>query len=166
MTEIGLKTKHSDEQLIVKIDEGDAHLLTDHRWFVCKTGHNYYVFRAEMRNKVTRRFLLHREIMHPPEGFVVDHINGDALDNRRINLRIATHAQNIRNKKTPSNNTSGYKGVVDTKCELRIRKFKAQVKFEGKRHHVGYYLTAKEAAHAYNVKAKELFGEFARLNVI
>jgi hypothetical protein len=165
MTELTI-TRKDGIYFTVKVDDCDAHLLDDHKWTAFRSGGNWYVHRTVMKNYVSRSISLHRAIMCPADGLVVDHINGDTLDNRRSNLRIATIAQNLRNKKTPSSNTSGYKGVVDTKCKLRKRRFKAQVKFEGKRHHIGYYLTAEEAAHAYNIKAAELFGEFARPNVL
>lgn len=101
--------------------------------------------------------------MNPAKGFVVDHINGNGLDNRRENLRISTQAQNLWNAKKHKDSSSIYKGVSkrrnDTNWSARIMK-------NGKAQHIGMFTTETEAASAYNRVAKELFGEFAILNTV
>lgn len=96
-------------------------------------------------------------------GELVDHYNGDTLDNRRDNLRIATSSQNKANMNKPKTNTSGYKGVSWHKP---LNKWRVQIKVMGVSMHIGYFNDVRDAANAYNDKAYELFGEYARLNVI
>lgn len=103
------------------------------------------------------RALMHRLILNAPEGLVVDHINRNALDNRRNNLRLCTRSQNCMNS-MPHGGMSQYKGVTWNKSSQRW-----QAACQGK--YIGMYDYEELAAQAYNVKAKELFGEFARLNV-
>lgn len=106
--------------------------------------------------------LMHREVLNAPVGLEVDHRDGNGLHNFRENLRLCTHAQNMRNRKVISaNNTSGYKGVFWAKW---ANKWRVVVRHNWKNVHVGYYDIAIEGAHAYDEKAKELFGEFARTN--
>lgn len=88
-----------------------------------------------------------------------DHRNGDHLDNRRGNLRSATHRQNMQNRKRPRNNTSGYKGVTRDKGSGR---WVAQIGSKGKHYWLGSYDSPEDAHAAYKAKAVELFGEFAR----
>lgn len=95
-----------------------------------------------------------------------DHHNNIGLDNRRINLRDATHAENQMNslkRKTASGlkPTSQYKGV-----SLRSGKWDAYIIFNYKKIHLGRFNLESDAAKAYDLKAKELFGEFARTNFI
>ena len=100
-----------------------------------------------------------------------DHKNGNTLDNRRRNLRRASHRQNCRNRKTPSTNKSGYKGVsrVPGKAHWTPR-WTAQIswRIRGKHrvHYLGRFGTPEAAARAYNVAARKYFGRFARLNKI
>lgn len=89
----------------------------------------------------------------------VDHINGDGLDNRRSNLRPAVGSQNNHNVKLRRDNTSGFKGVV--RCGTR---WKAQIKVEGRSRTLGRFATAAEAARIYDKAAREIAGEYARLN--
>lgn len=99
-----------------------------------------------------------------PVGLIVDHHNGDPLDNRLENLRLSTRGQNNCNKsKTTKPCSSIYKGV----CWLKnICKWQAQISFQKKSYLIGYYDDEKIAALAYNEKARELHGEHARLNSI
>lgn len=105
---------------------------------------------------------MHRIIMNPPKGMFVDHINGDGLDNRRENLRICTISQNTANSVRPSTNTSGYKGVQSS--GRSTRPWKATIHAKGITKYLGAYRTKEEAAIAYDKKAVELYGEFAKLN--
>lgn len=119
--------------------------------------------RAVRRNNTTgKTFYLHREIMTPPSGFVVDHKNGDSLDNRRSNLRLCTQVENTWNSKPKGRTKSTpYKGVSADKATGR---YQAIVKKHGKKVHLGRFATAEEAAFAYDAAAERLFGEFAMTN--
>jgi hypothetical protein len=90
-----------------------------------------------------------------------DHRNGDGLDNRRANLRRATHGQNMFNKRLYKNSTSGFKGVSQRKGSGR---WAAQIQANGAHEYLGQYATAEDAARAYDARALALFGDFARLN--
>lgn len=127
-----------------------AAYLNSGKWYACQSKKNY--------SRVT--VPMHRVIMDAPKGMVVDHINGDGLDNRRANLRICTTAENMRNRGLPSNNTSGYKGVFIQKNG----KSNAHIQLNRKLIHLGMFNNPVDAAHAYDEAAKRLFGEFANLN--
>ena len=92
----------------------------------------------------------------------VDHINQIKEDNRWLNLRCATRSQNLANTKKMKTNTSGYKGVSWKK---KNKKWGVKICFQNKQVHLGYFESLEDAALAYNKKALELFGEFAKLNV-
>lgn len=111
------------------------------------------------------RYLAHRIIWMmvydelPPQ--IIDHINGDKIDNRVANLRPATNAQNIQNGDIRSSNTSGAKGVTWSRHN---RKWQAQIGCGSSKKHIGYFTSVVDAAAAYDRVALELFGEFARTN--
>lgn len=105
---------------------------------------------------------MHRMIMKATRGTLVDHLNMNGLDNRKSNLRLCTTAQNSMNRKVPKSNRSGYKGVY-YRSDNQTNPYDAKITFNGKRIHIGCYRTAKDASDAYYAKAKELFGDFARL---
>jgi hypothetical protein len=88
----------------------------------------------------------------------IDHINGDKLDNRMANLRVASNRENCLNSKTRKNNTSGYKGVSFMK---RDGTWTARISANGKYKHLGYFKTAEEAHAAYCSAAIQYHGEFA-----
>ena len=105
---------------------------------------------------------MHRDILKPPDHLCVDHINHNGIDNRRANLRLATHRQNSYNRihftKNPS---SKYKGVSFRK---RTKKWDAKIRYDGKNKHIGSFKDEIEAAKAYDEAAKKYQGEFAALN--
>lgn len=104
---------------------------------------------------------MHRAIMRTPQGKQIDHRNHDGLDNRRCNLRECSHIENMRNQLPQKTGTSRYKGVH---WEKERGKWRAQIKHTCKQMRLGRYASEKDAAKAYDKKAKELFGEFAYLN--
>lgn len=101
--------------------------------------------------------------MTPPAGLLVDHKNGDALDNRRDNLRLATYAQNAYNKKkTRTKTSSRFIGVCFSK---KTGKWTAYLRFQGKRIWLGQFDNEIDAAKAHDRAAIKYHGEFARLNL-
>jgi len=103
--------------------------------------------------------LMHRIIMSAPDDKLVDHKDGNALDNQKRNLRICTRAENNRNRGKAKHNTSGYCGV-----RRHGKGFQARVRINGKYIHFGVHPTLEEAAVAYDIGALKHHGEFARLN--
>jgi hypothetical protein len=133
-------------------------------------GSRFYAVRDIVIQKKTqkttykrKRVRMHRIIMNAPDGVLIDHVDGDGLNNRKKNLRFATHQENMKNRKLSLNSTCGYKGVCFEKYNC---KWRARIGINGKQKHLGYYETKEDAAKAYNDSAIENFGEFARLNII
>jgi hypothetical protein len=152
MREIKLHGMRGDGKYsLVDDDIAERPYVTENRWTLDRSG---YVVMS------SGNYLLHRVVLQPGKGQVVDHINHDKLDNRRINLRICTSKENLRNRVVHKNNMSGIKGV-----RAHGRKFLARISADGTNHYLGLFPTREEAAAAYDVAAKELFGEFAHLNV-
>lgn len=140
---------------VALIDDEDAWILRIFKkWQAVSAGPGrYYAKRGGHR--------LHRLVMRlDMDGFnspgMVDHINGNGLDNRRCNLRMCTPAQNIMNRGPLTQ--SGLRGVV----YLRPGYYRARIRIDGKRHDLGRFMTAEDAAAAYEVVAKMVHGEFYR----
>ena len=104
---------------------------------------------------------MHMEILGDCDGREIDHINGDKLDNRRSNLRFCTRSQNSMNHVLQSNNTSGYKGVW---LRATTHHWQAEIMINQKHIRLGAFLSAEDAARAYDRAARKYFGEFAKLN--
>jgi hypothetical protein len=134
------------------IDAEDVDLIKDYTWYMA----HGYVFTTSRKN-----ILIHRLIMDAKPGCIIDHINQNKLDNRKCNLRIATHSQNSSNSGVRKNNTSGKKGVSWHKA---TGKWQATMTHNYKSIHIGLYDTVEEAAVAYDQVAKQLSGEFAYTN--
>lgn len=143
----------------ILVDRADYDRLNQYRWFAAGTK-NGYAGRSGKRNGKSRILYMHREIMSPPPGFVVDHVNGDTLDNRRSNLRICTKARNSANRTVCLNHT-GFLGIGFDPAQGR---YQASVMQDGSRFRGPWRLTAQEAAKDYDCLARGVHGEFARLN--
>jgi hypothetical protein len=104
---------------------------------------------------------MHRLITGAPAGVEVDHRNGNGLDNRRSNLRLATTSQNQGNQRLSRANTSGFKGVHWDKHRA---KWKASIAGDNNDKHLGHFTDPSEAAHAYDSAARLRFGRFASVN--
>jgi hypothetical protein len=146
------------------IDNVDWPLVKRYRWRVEYIRSCFRAFTYIRVSGKTKTLYLHRLLMNPPKELVVDHINGDSLDNRRKNLRVCTTQQNSMNQGKKNKNTSSkYKGVCWIK---RDKRWMAAIRAENRKINLGYYKDELEAVKAYNKAAKKYFGEFARLNVI
>ena len=144
------------------VDDEDYEELVKHKWYAQKRGNLYYAERGVYEKKTRKRHLVRmsHQVLGVLPGIVIDHINGNPLDNRKSNLRICTLGENARNARK-TRGTSKYKGV---RWYKPLRKWRAQIWHNNKSIHLGYFTNEQEAAKIYNKKAKELFGEFARLN--
>lgn len=143
------------------VNDEDFERLNRHKWYAHKIGNTYYVERmTPIQNGKRRLVYMHQEILRLPKGVKADHINGCGLDNRKQNLRIATTAENQYNQRLRLSCVSKYKGVSLHRC----KKWQAQIGFNNKRIYLGLFGNEVEAAKAYDLKAKKLFGEFAWLN--
>jgi hypothetical protein len=143
--------------LVALVDDADYSWLSRHKWHVTGQSQRPYATRKGSGGK---RIFMHVEIMQPPVGMQVDHINGNQLDNRRENLRLATHQQNMQNKgKREGTTASQYKGI-----HRRGRRWYAYIYHNGRRIYLGSDPSEVIAAQLYDAKAIELQGEFACLN--
>lgn len=148
--------KNSETTVLLDKDDYEKHC--DRAWHLNQNG---YISRNIWVDGKFVHQRLHRVIMGEPEGLEVDHINGDKMDNRKSNLRISTRSQNARNRPRYKSNKSGYKGVYE-----RNGKYQSQIRNNGKLIQLGTFDNRHDAARMYNFWAKDLFGEYARLNVI
>lgn len=140
-------------------DEDYERVMAAGKWQAYPSGETAYAKRGVRRpDGVWRLLSLHTFLT----GYTLtDHHNGNGLDNRRANLRPATHGQNCANRALQRNNTSGFKGV---NWHSHSRKWKAQIRANGTKRHLGVFGTPEEAARAYDDAARELHGEFAAVN--
>jgi len=149
------------------VDPDDYPRLNQYKWCVSKTTHTNYAMRRTKGKRVNGRrvgrkvIMMHRFILAAPKNLVVDHINHNGLDNRKLNLLLCTRAENCRNRRPFSLKGSRYKGVSwDKKRKL----FLASIRCKGKYYNLGRFKSEIKAARAYDKKAKELFGQYAYLN--
>ena len=151
--------------IVAQVDDADFSWLNQWKWHsqVYRRSHStsIYACRNVLRpNGQYGTMGMHRQILGLDFGDprFADHINHDTLDNRRTNLRIATREENMRNRKTNKNNTTGFKGVS---FHPKVGRYRAGIRLKGKLVYLGWADTP-EAAHAiYCAAAKEHFGEFA-----
>ena len=144
-----------------KVDSEDYERVSQHKWYAqVSRGRDAYAKRNVRIDTGRTSQGLSRFVMDAPKGMVVDHINGDTLDNRKENLRVCTNQENTRNRYRSWGKT-GYKGVSLCHCGYRVR-----IKKGDKIVHIGVYPTPEEAALSYNRAAVEEYGEYARLNEV
>jgi len=147
-----------------KVDLDDFDRVSEFKWFCSSKG---YAVRTDNKNR--KCISMHRFILGLQPGKIqVDHINGDKLDNRRSNLRLANTSQNCANR-WAARGRFPYKGIhyEDPKWgRHRERPFSARLRVAGKTYINGFYRTVEEAALAYNELAKKHHGEFAYLNKV
>ena len=146
------------------IDAADVPLVEGRNWHASVNRSTVYAQRSEAgaggNGPKHRAVQLHRVIMGEPKGLLVDHRDGDGLNNRRSNLRMATRSQNQHNQKLASHNTSGFKGV---RWDKQRGKWQAAIRLNGKRKHLGFFPTPEAAYEAYCKGSAEIHGEFGRV---
>ncbi|MGA2324331.1 MAG: AP2 domain-containing protein [Sedimentisphaerales bacterium] len=151
-----------DEGKWTILDPGDYYHFAGFKWCIGGYKDKYYAVRGQIIGPADIKIVrLHRLIMNAPDGILVDHKNGDGLDNRRANLRLATHSQNQCNKRKKANTSSRFSGVYWDKAK---RKWVARTKYQGKSIWLGVFDSEIDAARAFDEAAKKYHGEFARLN--
>lgn len=145
-----------------RVDDSKFNYLNQFEWSAYKDGSTFYAKRHVMRQRKRTTISMHREIMDAKWNEIIDHKDGDGLNCQEHNLRRATRSQNGANRNPSKTGASKYLGVSVTKennWKARIRKDKKQIT-------IGIFTDEIEAARAYNDKAIELHGEFAKINKI
>jgi len=145
---------------IVLLDPEDEELVSSAGSWAIKSGgpnsRTTYVHRTLRQNGKKTTEMLHRFLLNPPAHMQVDHINGNGLDNRRSNLRLACRSNNKANAALYRNNTHGFKGATP-----RHGRWAAQIVRGGQHFSLGTYDTPEEAHAAYCRAAAVFHGEFA-----
>ena len=152
------------------VDASKHKRLARFRWHLFKSknmrggGYPVRTYRTSVGGKPNWVFMHHSVVGYPPVGMVVDHVNGNTLDNRKSNLRFATREQNCWNaRRTPS--VSGYIGVTAKRDKPGGKlRYQARISHHDRNCSLGYYDTAVAAARAYDRRALELRGDFAFIN--
>lgn len=153
------------KQLAMVSDE-DFERVSALKWLLKPSGlylKNNYAQYLFYEGKIRKGLLLHRFILNPKNGEIIDHIDGNGLNCQRENLRIVTHSQNMCNRRPTKFSSSKYKGVY--MCKTR-KLWCAQIMINKKQKNLGRFKTEKEAAIKYNELAIKIHGEFAWLNKI
>lgn len=145
--------------LVTIVDDEDAEWLMRWKWQARPSSHATYAVRGEKHEGKSLSLYLHRVLMSPPPGMVVDHVNRMTLDNRRCNLRICTPGQNQANSVGRKNTVTGVKGVFKDKGR---NGYFSQIGVNGKHIRLGTFPTVEAAAEAYRQAALKYYGEFAR----
>ncbi|MFA5554388.1 MAG: AP2 domain-containing protein [Phycisphaerae bacterium] len=142
-----------------KVDPEDYEKLSKHNWNLMKFKNTQYAVRIDKGFAIIH---MHREIMQPPKGMVVHHINNDGRDNRKQNLRIVTYKQNaVVNKPAAGNFSSKYKGIYWHK---QRHKWVASLRHNRKKIYIGVFADEIQAAKAYDQAALKYHGPDAYLN--
>ena len=144
------------------VDDEDYERVSKYKWQATWGGYCYYATRIPWNKGKRHEIRMHRFILNAPDDKIVDHIDFNGLNNRRDNIRTCTHSQSQYHRRSHGG-TSKYKGV--SLCR-KNNKWQAQIKHNRKSKWIGQYEKEKDAAKAYNKKAKELFGDFAYLNTL
>ncbi len=155
--------------MVAVVDEADYDLLSRYRWTAVRARCTTTLFYARGRprgvgSSRVPEVYMHRLVLNATARQQVDHQNGNGLDNRRSNIRIATASQNSANRPVGVHSRSGLKGVWRITGKGYRREWRAVLTVNGRKHYLGHFATAEEAARAYDRKATEVFGVFARPN--
>jgi hypothetical protein len=144
----------------IEIDDEDAPRILTHSWWVSsspETDGHVICFSTRIGGKIIK---LHRFIMGDPSGLVIDHEDGNRLNNRKSNLRPCTVSQNNMNLGLNRRNKSGYRGVSFSKTK---NKWRATISLKKRQLHLGYFDRPDVAAAAYEQAAEIFYGDNRRM---
>jgi hypothetical protein len=145
------------------VDPDDYPRLAKYKWHANRARDTYYAQRKlwlpQLKKEITIK--MHRQILNIPDFLLVDHINHNGLDNRKANLRPATHSQNTCNTPKYKRSRSKYKGVTWHKAK---RKWNARIRVNRRTISLGYFQNEIAAANAYDHAAKKYHRQFAVIN--
>lgn len=140
------------------VDIEDVPLVGEQNWYANPNLNTFYAVRNQY-NEAPRKLRMHHLMLPPKQGFVVDHINQNGLDNRRRNLRYATHGQNIANGTHSRRRFGRLKGAF----KLPTGRWRASITYQGATKHLGVFDTEEEAHAAYAEVAKQVHGTFTNV---
>lgn len=147
--------------MVALVDDEDFDHLSQYKWHADKAHRTFYAARTSIEETRRRTVRMHQEIL--PTYKFVDHIDHNGLNNQKNSLRIAGRDENTRNTSAQVGATSKYLGV---RKGDREGTWFASIGHLGKGNYLGTHTSEESAALAYNIKASELFGEFANLNIL
>lgn len=148
--------------LIALVDDEDYVWLSKMAWRAVRDCNTFYALHSLPRSQGHKTIQMHRLILKAPRGVVVDHANGNGIDNRRQNIRLASQSQNLANM-IRKKGASGYRGVV-LGYGTRRPSWRAAITVNYKYMSLGTFACPIEAARAYDAAALQHFGIFASLN--
>lgn len=156
---------------VALVDDEDYEILCKWKWYAHKTSknaHTFYAVRTTVKGEFKKRarVYMHRYLLSIKDSNIfVDHKDGDGLNNQKSNIRQCDKSQNRANQQKGVIRSSKYKGV----CFMKNRGIYSWVSYlqhKGKKYNLGYFKSQEDAAMAYNNKAIEIFGEFAKINKV
>ncbi len=174
-------TTSNHRKYIALVDDDDFIKVSQHKWNVAHAGTNIYAGTTIINNKKKSSIRMHRFIMGCSigDGRIIDHKDGNGLNNQKSNLRECNLAQNGANRRPKRNGTSKYLGVslhktkktyfrksTQTMEVSHSTQWQSAIRLSGKSLYLGSFNNEEEAALSYNEAAKKYHGEFARLNII
>jgi len=143
------------------VDNEDFALLSSWKWFAQKNVRTFYACRhVYVPDGPNQLVLMHRSLLQTPSGLLSDHIDGNGLNNTRINLRDATPLQNMMNRRGKRGGSSKYKGVWMDQQGDSSKKWRAGIRINGKLNYLGRFCAEEDAAAAYAQSAEKNFGQF------
>lgn len=149
---------YKGQQLACIIDTADFLLVSMHSWSAAKDRKTFYAVRTLRINGKPTRIYMHSLILPPPSGLTVNHKDRNGLNNRRSNLRHATHRQQQEYQRLAGRKYRGIHFVSE------LKRWRAMIRINGKNTYLGVFETPEEAARAFDTAARQHHGEFAALN--
>lgn len=147
---------------VALVDDEDFERLNEFKWCVLRKGNVFYAERRAVIDGARCLIRMHRVILNLTDpSILIDHIDRNGLNNQKYNLRECTKSQNAMNRGAVGLGTSKYKGVYWNKDR---KKWAAIIQASKHKKFLGLFFSEEDAAMAYDIKAREMHGEFAKLN--